>query len=217
MNIRRPQTSSPKKLTTESNAHYEKLRPVKSHKIKFATLLKNKRIWYFFGFIALCLSLFLGSYLGTQKNQFATKKSSNSTTSQSGTVQGNLSKGTPDYKTILPNGKSIESLGGWTKVSPPTHSPVFAYVDTLGKATLTVSQQPLPETFKDDPANALEELASGYNATQKLVVEDQTAYVGLSSKGPQSIIFTKNNLLILIKTNIPLTNDQITSYIISLS
>jgi hypothetical protein len=43
-----------------------------------------------------------------------------------------LTKGTPEYTTVLPANKNIGELGGWTRVSPPDRNPVFAYIDKIG-------------------------------------------------------------------------------------
>lgn len=59
-------------------------------------------------------------------------------------------------------------------------------------------------------------LADDYLTKEKLTVGDITVYIGTSARGPQSVIFHKNNLLILIKSNGPLSGDQWTEYIASL-
>lgn len=123
---------------------------------------------------------------------------------------------TPDYATILPEGKTIEQLGGWTRVSPPDRNPVFAYIDTINGKTINISQQPLPTEFKEDTNSQIEQLASGYKATEKVTVGEVTVFIGTSAKGPQSVIFTKNNLLILIKSSVPLTEDEWAGYVKSL-
>lgn len=120
---------------------------------------------------------------------------------------------TPEYKTVLPEGKNIGKLGGWKRISPPENDPVFAYSDHLDNVPISVSQQPLPETFKNDAANKVAEVAQKFNATDKLDIEDTTAYIGTSSKGPQSVIFTKNNLLIMIKSEKKINGASWISYI----
>lgn len=127
-----------------------------------------------------------------------------------------LTKGTPDYSTVLPVDKSIKDLGGWTRVSPPDRNPVFAYVDKIGNETINVSEQPLPEDFKTDTAQQIDLLAQGFKANEKITVGTVTVHIGTSEKGPQSIIFSKNNLLILIKSSIRIDNSQWAEYINSL-
>lgn len=105
-----------------------------------------------------------------------------------------------EYQTVLPTGKSITELGGWRRVSPPTGDPVYAYNDTIDGISISVSQQPLPQSFSNDSVGQLAELAKQFNATTKLDRGNTTIYVGTSAKGPQSALMVKNGLLILIKS-----------------
>lgn len=124
---------------------------------------------------------------------------------------------TPDFQTVLPKGSSISSLGGWNRVSPPDRDPVFAFVDTLDERQITISQQPLPRTSADSPADTIRSIAYDFNAKDRHTADDGTVfYVGTSSKGPQSIITGKNNLLLLIKAPTAIDIDSWSRYIASL-
>lgn len=124
---------------------------------------------------------------------------------------------TPDYTTLLPAGKTIESLGGWTRVSPLNRNPVFAFIDTIDGKQIWVNQQPLPPALKDDKGNQDEsqivQLAQDSNKNDKITVGQTIVYIVTSAKGPQSVIFGKNNLLVLIKSSVALTNDQWAGYV----
>lgn len=122
----------------------------------------------------------------------------------------------PAYPTLLPANTSIADLGGWQRVSPPDKDPVFAYIDHIKDTPISVSQQPLPSTFKQDPAGQTAELAKSFNAIDTLDIEGMTVYIGTSIKGPQSIIFTKKNLLVLIKSESTISHEAWTNYIRSL-
>jgi len=119
----------------------------------------------------------------------------------------------PSYPTVLPKEKSIGSLGGWKRVSPPEKDPVFAFSDTLDGVSISISEQPLPASFKNDTDNQVAGLAQKFSATDKLETGAITAYIGTSSKGPQSVIFTKNDLLILIKSEQKVADTSWTAYI----
>lgn len=123
----------------------------------------------------------------------------------------------PSFQTILPAGRSITSLGGWHRVTPPGEDPVFAFSDTIGSVPISVSEQPLPDSFKRDIPSAVADLAKQYNATAKLKAGDTAVYVGTSSKGPQSTILTKHDLLILIKSKSQIDNSSWTEYVNSLN
>jgi hypothetical protein len=132
------------------------------------------------------------------------------------TTKPTLLKGTPKYSTVLPVGKNVNDLGGWTRVSPPSSDPVFAYTDKIGNLSVIVSQQPLPANFKSDTDKQVEQLAQGFNANAKISVGSTVVYIGTSAKGPQSVFFSKNGLLILIKSSEVISNDEWAKYISSL-
>jgi hypothetical protein len=122
-----------------------------------------------------------------------------------------------EYQTILPSGKSISALGGWKRVSPEKSEPVYAYTDKIGDISINVSEQPLPESFIGNTDSQVAELAEKFNATTKIDAGDVKAYVGTSAKGPQSAIFTKNSLLILIKSQEKIDDAAWAKYIKSLT
>lgn len=125
--------------------------------------------------------------------------------------------GSPHYETVIPDGKSIESLGGWNRISPPNKPPVFAYSDMIGDVPISVSQQELPASFKPNVSEQLAELAKKFSATNKINAGDTVVYIGTSSKGPQSALLTKKNLLILIKTAKKVDEKDWVQYIKSLN
>lgn len=119
----------------------------------------------------------------------------------------------PTYETVLPANKSIDDLGGWKRVSPPDRDPVFAYGDKIENTAISVSQQPLPENFKNDTDKKISELAESFGAATKIEVDGMTAYIGTSAKGPQSTILARNGTLVLIKSQATLSQDAWKEYI----
>jgi len=122
----------------------------------------------------------------------------------------------PRYDTLLPERKTIEELGGWARVSPPDKEPVFAFIDQVNGVQVNVSQQALPQSFDGDGRAAAAEIAKEFGANESIAVDTTTVYIGTSAKGPQSVIFVKGELLILIKSTSRLTNDQWAAYVASL-
>lgn len=120
---------------------------------------------------------------------------------------------TPEYKTVLPDSKDIGELGGWRRVSPPESNPVFAYADKISGVVVNVSQQPVPENFKDDKNSKVKELAKSFSATHEVSVKDSTLYLGTSSKGPQSAIVLKNDTLVLMKSEAKITDEKWRDYV----
>jgi hypothetical protein len=122
----------------------------------------------------------------------------------------------PTHHTITPKGSSINTFGGWHRVSPETSEPVYAYDDILKDVVISVSQQPLPDSFKKDPDASVAEFAKQNSYSQKLKAGDVTAYVGTNAKGPQSVVFTKDNLLIFIKSQDKISDKAWIRYISAL-
>jgi hypothetical protein len=124
---------------------------------------------------------------------------------------------TPNYSTILPNNTTIKQLGGWERISPPDTDPVYAYVDKIGTVSISVSEQPVPASFQGNTDGQVAQLAKSYSATDNIDANGTKVYIGTSAKGPQSTIFTKNNLLILIKSTQKIDDGAWVSYINSLN
>lgn len=123
----------------------------------------------------------------------------------------------PSFNTVVPGGKTIAELGGWARVSPPGSDKVYAFVDEISDVDIIVSQQELPDNFKDSPAGVLKDFAESYAANRTLPTnDDTTAYIGTSAKGPQSVLLIKNDLLILIKSSSVISDDNWVGYINSL-
>ena len=122
----------------------------------------------------------------------------------------------PDHQTITPKGTSINTYGGWHRVSPDTSEPVYAYDDILKEVVISVSQQPLPDSFKKDPDASVAEFAKQNSYSQKIKAGDVTAYIGTNAKGPQSVVFTKDNLLIFIKSQDKISDKAWIRYISAL-
>lgn len=134
------------------------------------------------------------------------QNSKNKTTSAEVTEQ-------PLFSTIIPKDTTIAQLGGWNRVSPQNSEPVYAYTDEINGVPIIVSQQALPAPFKGNESNAIAELAAQYSATDEITADSTKIYIGTSSKGPQSLIFTKNDLLILIKSEQKVDNKEWSNYV----
>ncbi len=123
----------------------------------------------------------------------------------------------PTYQTLLPQGKTIHELGGWKRVSPPEDQPVFAFTDAVDGIPVSVTEQPLPQQFKNNIDSQVADLAKKFNATDKIDANGTPVYIGTSVKGPQSAIFATKKLLILIKSEKKISDTSWTSYVVSLT
>lgn len=136
---------------------------------------------------------------------------------KAGTSESSIGDSQPQYTTVIPSGKNIQDLGGWKRISPQDRNPVFAYADKIENVPINVSQQPLPDSFKSERDEKVKEVALSFNASEKMVVDGTTIYIGTSSDGPQSVITSKGDLLILIKSTSKIDNDAWGEYIKSLN
>lgn len=101
----------------------------------------------------------------------------------------------PDFEYTLPEGDQ-SSVEGAVKFDPQRK--VVNYKDTVAGVAVTVSQQKMPDSFKDDSQEKVKKIAADFSATRALTTATPTAYIGDSIEGPQTVIFTKNDLLIFI-------------------
>lgn len=120
------------------------------------------------------------------------------------------------YQTVTPDGKPATSLGNWQRVSPKDREPAYAYIDSLDGVHISVTQQPLPEKFIEATDSQVAQLARDFNATQEIKASGVKVYVGTSAKGPQSALFIKNGLLILIKSQSKISDNAWARYAESL-
>lgn len=121
---------------------------------------------------------------------------------------------TPAFDTVLPNDNVKDTSSG--KVAYEPSRGVASYTDDIAGTMVTVSQQALPEKFQKDPLGQLGKFAEDINAKDKLVLDEATAYSGLSAKGPQTTVLIKHDLLIFITADKKLPDDELKAYINSL-
>jgi hypothetical protein len=180
----------------------------------------SKKTVIILGMILITLIICAGCYFIFTKNPNASANGqinyTDEATDQTSDTITDIGKANPQFSTLLPSGKTISSLGGWTLISPKDSDPVYTYTDKINGIGVNISEQELPENLKEDTNQKIENLALSFNASQKISISNQTVYIGTSTNGPQSVIFTKNNLLILIKSDTTVSNDQWTAYISSL-
>lgn len=122
----------------------------------------------------------------------------------------------PQFTSILPQGKSIKSLGGWKPLCPPDSAPTYVYSDVVDDVSVSVSEQPLPASLRDNPAEQVTDLAKKSNYSNTITAGDTTVYVGTSAQGPQSAMLTKKGLLVLIKSTTKISDAAWSNYVQSL-
>ncbi len=127
-------------------------------------------------------------------------------------TKNTIQSAAPTFSALSPNGKTPD----WKQSKPQggsNESAVYIYPDTISNVPIKVSEQPLPPSFHDDPSGKVAEVAEGFNATNTMQVNGVTVYIGTSTKGPQSVIFSDGKLLVLIKSDAVITNGAWADYI----
>jgi hypothetical protein len=137
-----------------------------------------------------------------------------------GQVQGAVDSGIstnvkPSFPVLTPNGKGVDDLGGFAKINPPGKPDVYVFTDNLSGTPIKVSQQKAPEDLLTDPTK-VSEIAKQFNATKTFDAGEFTVYNGISIKGPQSLVYTKGDLLVLIVADKELPSATWVDYISNL-
>lgn len=132
------------------------------------------------------------------------------------TVVENCDGNIPEFDVLTPNNAPVDSLGGCVASPPGNESPYFVYLDTLKGITIQVTEQPLPSKFATDTQEQLANLAENYNRSFT-AGDNTTVRIGSSSGGEQFLIFSKDELLIIIKAAGTLNDEQWIEYINSLN
>jgi hypothetical protein len=92
----------------------------------------------------------------------------------------------------------------------------YSFTDTVGGKSILVSQQPVPNKFKN-ATEAVMTVAQSLGANESTSTDDGTAYIASDSKSnSQTVVFTKNNLLLFIQSPFKHTGNEWSSYINSL-
>jgi hypothetical protein len=122
----------------------------------------------------------------------------------------------PEFRALLPTNTTIDDLGGWNKQTTPNGEIYFVFLDRIDGTAIRVSQQELPESMKKDTASSIAALAKSYNANRTLSVNGTKVFIGVNTKGQQSVIFARNSLLVLIVSEQTIPDDSWSNYLTQL-
>ena len=127
-------------------------------------------------------------------------------------IPTDLSRESLDFALLYPS-SSDASLYSVAKVSPDGTAPAYAFLDrfTADGTVFRVTQQQVPSSFD------LNQAAEDFQATNVIQVDDSKIYHGYSEKGRiQSLLFVKEDLLVLIRSSERFSDDQWAAYYLSL-
>jgi hypothetical protein len=119
----------------------------------------------------------------------------------------------PAFKTLSPTGSSGTAP---SDMKYNAQHKIVTFVDSIGGVDINITEQALPDNFKDNTDDKVKKLAEGFSANEVLSTANPTAYLGTSVEGPQSVIFHKNGLLIFIKSKNKIDNHDWAEYITNL-
>lgn len=117
----------------------------------------------------------------------------------------------PDFKVYYPAKNKKEEM------SYDYKKKVASYPDQIDTIPITISQQKLPDPFKANPVVELEKLAKQINANTKLETTSVNAFMGQSVRGPQTVVFVKDQTLIFIKSDSQVAISDWNKYLDSLA
>lgn len=149
-------------------------------------------------------------------NKKSTKAVAGVSKISSSTENSDIPEEKPKFAILYPGTKNEKTVGKIVRISPPAQAPAYTYLDNLSGIQIKVTQQELPDKFKGDQDGELGKLATAYNQKDIIQVDSVKVYVGNSTKGVQSLIFIKGNLLISITSANKISEESWVAYISSL-
>lgn len=122
----------------------------------------------------------------------------------------------PSFKPVVPEDKKDLAQTGSSSTAYDPNRQLYSYSDKYLNGTITVSEQPVPDKFKQDPGS-LAQVAATIGAKDKFETAFGTAYVATSANGTsQRVVFIRQNLLIFMESTKKYDNDAWKIYIESL-
>lgn len=180
-------------------------------------LVLKKRYQLIISFVFVLLISVISFNITQRLNSRA--KTDKLATDQPTAVITKLENTKPELKLVVPSTKTIEQIGGWSKISLSSGDIFYQYADTIDTITIKVGQQKLPAQYQDDTENKLLDLAKSISANEKVMAGSTSFYIFTSpdKNHAQLITLVKNNLLISISSNAKIANESWINYINSLN
>lgn len=122
---------------------------------------------------------------------------------------------TSDFDLLYPTTRKESELP-LAKISPPGSPAAYTYVDRVEGVEVQVTQQELPDRFKTNQVEEFKNFAVNFAATTEVKGSGFTAYLGVSVKGPQSVVMIKNDRLVLLKSASAIPDDKWATYLSTL-
>jgi hypothetical protein len=175
-----------KKYSTVAYQYTVKL--LKRLRARFFTLSRKYQVGLSIGVLVI-----IGGTIAVSRGGDTSRTLGDST--QNPIISEPLPREQPGFELLTPNGVS-QSNYDVVRISPDDAEASYTYLDKISNgAILRITQQEVPKDF------SLEETATNFQATEKIVVNNNTIYHGYSEKGDiQSLIFIKDDKLVSIRS-----------------
>lgn len=200
-------------------ANLDKIKKIKLKKLNKKSikgLNKYSKKQYIIAMTICCVILIAVGFTIVINNKKSSKAVAGASKTASSKADSDIPEEKPKFPILYPGNKSEKSIGKIVRISPPNQPPAYTYLDNLGGIAIKVTQQEVPERFKSDQEGELSKLATAYNQKDIIQVDSVKVYVGNSTKGVQSLIFIKGNLLISITSANKVSEESWVAYISSL-
>jgi hypothetical protein len=123
----------------------------------------------------------------------------------------------PSYQPIAPKDKQNLASGDDSVSAYDPKRKLYTFNDNYQGTQLTISQQPLPKSFKSDPIQ-IRKAADSIRATEEVDTALGMAYIGFDEQANvQRIMLIYRDLLVFIMTNKKLDKETIKTYIETLN
>lgn len=99
---------------------------------------------------------------------------------------------------LLPAGKSIGFFGGWFSSNIAKIGNVYNFKEKIDGVVIVVGQQSLASQTGSDPGTTAQEVADYFSAKNMVSANGYPIYIGTSGQRTQTVIFEKDDTLVLI-------------------
>ncbi len=130
-------------------------------------------------------------------------------TSTNSTADPNAPTNEPLFEIIKPAGRELKKED---VIFDPQRK--FAkFTDEINGIPAIISQQPLPEIYRTNPADGAAKIAKDFGASELISVDGQQVYFGQDEKGPMTMIFAKNGNLVFVSTTKAVDKEALKVYV----
>jgi cytoskeletal protein RodZ len=211
INLPKLQLTSVKKLVTKTT------RPALAvaHKISGAGRIHRRRLALSAAAVTV---LMLSGGVVLQQRQAAAHKSATAAANNvlAASAKAQAAPVKPAFTPLAPVDSTNNAVHGTPQVAYDAKRNTYSFTDTIKGNAIVVSQQPIPATYKT-AVDAVSKIAVSLKANQAITTNGGTAFIATDPKSnAQTVVFSKNNLLVFVQSPFTHVTTDWQSYINSL-